>query len=68
MGPVVNENSENRELEELKCTHQEADTRIVWHLEFISEQNFAGNVIVRCGDTDILITLLYHIHRLDLNI
>jgi len=49
----------------LKCTHEEADTRVVFHAKHISEMTAGSNVIVRANDTDILITLLHHVARLN---
>ena len=52
---------------ELGCSHEEADTRIVWHLKSISMTS-VENVVVRTNDTDVFILLLYHVHKLDLQI
>jgi hypothetical protein len=43
----------------LQCHHEEADTRIIFHLcSIISTQH---TVAVRCTDTDVFILLLYHV-------
>lgn len=42
------------------CQHEEADTRIIYHLIKITEEDPELNVVARCNDTDILILLLYH--------
>ncbi len=54
-------------MEALKCSHDEADTRVVWHLTEMSDQEQDANVVVRCDDTDILVMLLTHITHLPLS-
>ena len=46
--------------EDLACNHEEADTQIVLHLAYISNQT-VPNVVIRCNDTDVFIVLLYHL-------
>ncbi len=48
------------EIPELMCQHEEADTRIMWHIGHISQSQPECNVSVRCDDTDVLIILLAH--------
>ncbi len=48
----------------LDCTHEEADTRITWHLSYIMRtcaQDIFPNIVIRATDTDIMIILLYHV-------
>lgn len=54
----------------LRCSHYEADTRVVWHIKHISETNTdaQSNVVVRCDDTDILVTLLVHVANMPVHI
>ena len=44
---------------ELKSTHEEADTRIVFHVASCL-RNGSSKVIVRANDTDIIVILLQH--------
>ena len=51
-------------VQDLQCQHEEADTRIVWHIQHAAVEYSNPNVVVRCNDTDILVILLHHMHRL----
>ena len=53
---------------DLECCHEEADSRIMLHLQNIKRTYAGANVIVRCNDTDILVILLYHVHNTELHI
>lgn len=44
----------------MACDHEEADTRIVYHISKVPEHS---NILIRASDTDILIILLGNIHR-----
>lgn len=44
--------------------HEEADTKIIYHACQILEDS---NIIIKCSDTDILITLLSNMHNLKSN-
>lgn len=44
--------------EELYCTHEEADTRMVFHAT--SAIDTYQRVIIRCDDTDVLVLLMYY--------
>lgn len=46
---------------DLKCLHEEADTRIIFHLYRSGNER---NVLIRASDTDILIILLGNMHQL----
>ena len=50
------------------CSHEEADTRLIWHAKHICENNPDGNIIIRANDTDVLIILLTHAHALPAHI
>ena len=54
---------------QLSCQHEEADTRIVWHLSNIAS-SYANtpNAVVRRNHPDILVILLYHASTLQANI
>ena len=52
--------------EEYHCNHEEADTRMIFHLSKLPEK---ANVIIRTADTDVLAITLGSIHLLgDMNI
>ena len=46
------------EFEHLYSTHDEADSRILFHLNWCSSMHGASNVVIRASDTDILIIVL----------
>ena len=45
---------------EMACIHEEADTRIVWHLTHCTKEEGCRSVVVRSSDTDVLVVLLFH--------
>ena len=52
--------------DELVCSNEEADTRLIWHVKHIYESIPDRNIIIRANDTDVglLIILLTHAHAL----
>ena len=46
----------------LNCNHSEADTRVILHM-IESDKSTPGDIVIRASDTDILVLLLYHVHR-----
>ena len=46
----------------LRAEHEEADTRLVFHLHPIMSMDNQLNVSVRCNDTDVFVLLLYHVN------
>ena len=58
---VVNGNVHRKEIASLSCCHEEADTRIIFHLHQIITQMPQHSVSVRSNDTDVLVLLLYHV-------
>ena len=55
--------------ERLNSGHEEADTRMVLHAQFIAETCVdASDVIVGTNDMDVFILLLHHPHRIKLNV
>ena len=50
-----------QDITELSCSHEEADTRMVWHVKYISDMQGKGNVVIRCDDTDVLVIFLAHV-------
>ena len=57
-----------QEIPSLACSHEEADTRLVWHLKHICETYPDGNIIVRSCDNDVLGILLAHVSELSAQI
>lgn len=55
----VNDKIIRTELPEFQCNHEEADTRIVYHL---SKLPINSKVMVKTADTDIMIIILGNIH------
>ena len=53
----------HEEVADLACAHEEADTRIVFHLSTLLP-NDNLTVAVRCSDTDVFVLLLYHISQM----
>lgn len=45
---------------ELACKHEEADTRIVFHISKVPENS---KILVKASDTDVLIILLGNMHK-----
>ncbi|KAL4113704.1 hypothetical protein QTP88_017283 [Uroleucon formosanum] len=46
----------------LSCNHEEADTKIIYHLYHISKEP-EKQVIIRCNDTDVLIIILGNMYK-----
>jgi hypothetical protein len=47
---------------QLKCTHEEADDRMTFHVQHVlSQQRGATSLTLLSGDTDVFVCLLYHI-------
>lgn len=61
---VEDEHVIRTDVPELTCTHEEADTRLVFHGRFCSEQSPNQHLVFRCNDTDIFLLLLHHAHYL----
>jgi hypothetical protein len=57
---VVNEDGVS-DVDDLKCTHEEADTRLLLHAVNLSSHH--SRTIMRCDDTDVLVLLLYYWSR-----
>ena len=56
------------EIPALECQHEEADTRIIYHLYHIVSQDedsiSTTTIKIRCNDTGVFILLLYHIAKI----
>ncbi len=50
-------------IESLASSHEEADTRMVYHLHHITQAQETGNITIRSNDTDVLIILLYYMSQ-----
>ena len=46
----------------LNCNHSEADTRVILHM-IEADKSTPGDIVIRASDTDILVLLLHHQHR-----
>lgn len=57
-----------QEIIDLFCDHEEADTRMVFHLNYISKHYPNENVVVRVLDTDVLVIILGNLHKINLNV
>ena len=67
---VVNGYVKKDIIEDLACNHPEADSRLCLHLHQYNRNNAVDghNTVVRCSDTDILVILIHHIHRMKTNV
>lgn len=59
---VYNEKVLRNTNELLSCNHEEADTKIIYHLYKISKES-EKQVIIRCNDTDVLIIILGNMNK-----
>ena len=48
-------------INELGCAHEEADTRIIYHLHNILQEDNTPSIVIRSYDTDVFLLLLYHV-------
>lgn len=54
---------EKQSITHLNCNHPEADTRVCLHVIDADRDMPNGDIVVRATDTDILVILLHHLHR-----
>ena len=46
---------------ELRCEHEEADNRIIFHLHYlVTKGHDVNTIVVAIEDTDVIVSLLYH--------
>ena len=64
---VVDGHVHREEVSSLACQHEEADTRMVYHLHQIIDEHPDAQVSVRSNDTDVLVILAYHVHHMSSN-
>lgn len=50
-------------VQDLASHHEEADTRMVYHLHHIIEHQTVENISIRSNDTDVLVILLYYMSQ-----
>ncbi|MCG7875152.1 MAG: hypothetical protein N0C90_02335 [Candidatus Thiodiazotropha endolucinida] len=62
---VVDGKMTRTEIGELNCQHEEADTRIVWHIKHACSHTVLPNIVVRCVDTDVLVILVFHMTNIE---
>ena len=61
---VINAAIVRDEMPTYASQHEEADTRMIFHLANIFEESPDVNVVVRSNDTDVLILLVYHVKQI----
>ena len=52
-------------VDELSCSHNEADTRILWHARYAAENTSSPHIVVRANNTGIFILLFHFVSQLD---
>ena len=55
-------------VDDLTCSHNEADTRILLHARYAAENTSNPHIVVHASDTDICILLLHFASQLDAQI
>jgi len=66
---VVNDRVERQLVARLNCNHPEADTRLCLHMiDADAHMPTGGDIVVRATDTDVLVMLLHHLHRVGANV
>ena len=62
---VANDAVVQTRIDGLSCVHEEADTRLIFHVNYKAAQNdYTQQFVVRCNDTDIFIIILCHAHSI----
>lgn len=56
------------ELPQLHCNHEEAVTRIIFHLNYIAQKKLNPNVVIRASESDVMITSLGNLHKTNANV
>lgn len=62
-----NARSSRRDIPILAANHEEADTRLIVHAKDAWQNNFQ-KILVMCRDTDVLLLLLLHLGRLEIEV
>ena len=64
-----NELIQQREEDKLYSRHEEADTRVIYHVDFITKESLEyPTVVVRSCDTDVFVILLHHADTIGANL
>ena len=53
------------EINDLVCTHEEADTCVLYYLHSILQVGSEQSIVIRSYDTDVFILLLYHVSHFE---
>ncbi len=53
---------------ELQCQQREADSRLVWHANHISEKQPYCKLVIQCDDTDILLNMLPDVSSFNIHV
>ena len=62
---AVDDSVQKDNVQELMCYHEEADTCMVFHLEFISKVQSMTSIVIRSCDTDVLVIFCYNLASTD---
>ena len=65
---VLNGKVEKQPIAHLECNHPGADTRLCLYMVDADGDMHSGDIVVRAADTDILVILLHHLHRVTSNV
>ena len=58
---VLVQNNITITIPELQCCHEEADDRILYHIQHLTnDRNDVSSIVVATEDTDIVVSLLFH--------
>lgn len=63
----LNAGSSRRDVFHLAANHEEADTRLILHALDAYRNNYK-RIEVRCRDTDVLLLLLFHLGRFEIEV
>ena len=55
------------DIEELKCDHEEADSRMFIHAHYAAENENTGRVIIASPNTDVAVLCMFHCSMLNIN-
>ena len=61
-------NDKSLNLDNLKETHEEADTRMILHMLHCKNVSNCRTIAVSATDTDVFLLLLHHAYRMDIKI
>ena len=60
---IINGRVHRQPVAHLNCNHTEADTKLCLHMVEADSDMPGGDIVVRATDTDILVILLHHLHK-----